>query len=217
MPLPRGRRPGSDDERQWQLTRAPRGHPQQTQGQAIRPLGIVEKQHKRLLVGQLDDHPPQRMHHLVAARARPGRIRQRSLECQQSKPRRPIRRDAACRAAEQHTGARERHVRLDLVRGRVQDPRSGRRCTGSRELQQPRLADAGLALDQHRAAAPAGRRLHEVAEHRQLGLSLDQHVHGPSLFRAPAIDNRAQVQGPVQGPRPSRTAPSPSTLASLAG
>jgi hypothetical protein len=89
MRMTRRRRPGGDDERQRQLTRTPRGQPQQTQGQLISPLSVVKQERKRLLIGQLDDQPPQRVHDFIAARARPARIRQRPVEREHAQPRRP--------------------------------------------------------------------------------------------------------------------------------
>ena len=181
MPVTGCRRPRGDDERERQLGRSPRRHAQQRERQLVGPLGVVEDERERLLVGQLDDQPPQRVHDLVATRAEPARIRQRSLERQHTQPRRTVGRDVAGRPAEQHPRAGERHAGLDLVRGRVQDrsPASSARAraspSGASCRSRPPLRSA-------RPALPGGRRADDLVEDGQLGLALDQHVHTSSLL-----------------------------------
>jgi hypothetical protein len=84
VPLTGSRRPGGDHERERQLDDAPCGCAQQTESQLVSPLAVIEEQRQRPIVGELDDEPPQCVDDLVAARARPARIRQRAVEREQS-------------------------------------------------------------------------------------------------------------------------------------
>ena len=75
MAVTRCCRPRGDDQRQRQLGRTPRRHAYQGECQLVGPLGVVEDERERLLVGQFHDQPPQAVHDLVAARAGAARIR----------------------------------------------------------------------------------------------------------------------------------------------
>ena len=148
-------------------------------GQLVGPLAVVEKQSKRPIVGQLDDHPPQRVDDLIAARARPARLRQRAVE---REPRRGAGSSIATPRAARANSSRapaSGYVASNSSAVAYRTRAPALRRTLARRPQQSRLADAGFTLDQHRAATPGGCGVDDFAEYRELGFSLDQHVHRP--------------------------------------
>ena len=104
------------------------------------------------------------------------------LQGQHPQPGRAVGRHVAGRPAEQHPRSGERHAGLDVVGGRVEDAQSCLLGAGARQSHEARLADPGLAFDEHGAALPGGRRADDLVKDGQLGLSLDQHVHTSSVL-----------------------------------
>ena len=149
-------------------TRPPRGQAQQPQRQLIRPLRVVEQQRERLLVGQLDDQPPQRVHHLVGARARPARIRQRARRAR-ARPSRAgpsVSMPRAARANSSRAPASGTPASISSAVAcstRAPPPRARPRATSSRRVL-PIPASPSTSIAPPRPAAAAD----DFAEHREL-------------------------------------------------
>ena len=190
VPVTGSRRPGGDHERERQLTDAPSNGAQQAESQVVSPLAVVEEQRKRPIVGQLDDHPPQRVDDLIAARPRPARIRQRAVEREQPQPRRPIARHAAPRRSQQLARGGERDVHLELVRGGEQDPGSAGLTARAAAIRSSRVLPMPASPSISTAPPwPDGRRVDDVAEYA----------------RAPSLARSARPRRPLSSRAPRRT------------
>ena len=136
------------------------------------------------IVGQLDDQPPQRVHDLVAARARPARIRQRAIQraappsdAGPSGATSRAARASSARAAANGTRASLSSAVAYRTRAPAAWPRGRAPSPSSRVLPIPASPSISTAPPR-----PADRGVDNFAEHRELGLSLDQHVHRPIVL-----------------------------------
>ena len=120
----------------------------------VGPLGVVEQTSaERLLVRQLHRDS----HHkawTTSSPREPGRLGSGSAPANASTPSRAGPSGATSRPAEQHARGGERHARLDLVGGRVQDAEPRLPGAGAGQRHEARLADAAYSLGSGRRRPP---------------------------------------------------------------
>ncbi len=151
-----------EHEQHAHAAQAPHEQRDEVQRGAIRPLQVLDHEHQRPVGGQALDHPEHQLEQARAARlaGRAGRAGRLWVELgEQASQVRPRRTEEAVELAGVHH-AHERAQRVDqraerhplaseLDAAADQHPRSALAGPLGRLLDEPRLADAGLAADQH--------------------------------------------------------------------
>jgi hypothetical protein len=172
-----------DGHQQRQLLEPRRQVGEEAQRGAVGPLGVVQQQRQRAALGEREREPVEPVDrrvdrlerrfgaHGVAGVGAEHRRRQAGLA------RGDDQRLLAHDALEELAHDAEAEVALELVptRGERRQPAGAGRAPHL--VQQCRLPDPRLALDQEHPARPGGSRRHGDVDLRQLHLALEQHVH----------------------------------------